>query len=418
MTAPSAPSAAAPSGPVPARVPATGPGGPLSGVVVLDLASVGPAARCTRMLADYGATVVKVGAVPGRGVEPLRPPFYAYSGARHLRHVAVDLKDDDGRNAFLELVRGADVVVESFRPGVVDRLGIGFEALTTVNPRVILCSTTGFGQHGPRAGWAGHDINYLAVGGYLASTEPAADGGPPVSGATIADAAGGGMQAAMAVMAALIGRGVDGPGVHLDVSIADGVLWLTSLAVDEHLATGAPVGFGHNIITGRYACYDTYRCADDRWVAVGAIEPKFFANLCRLLGCGQWAASQYDDAAQDAARADFAAAFATRDRDAWVKALAVADACVSPVLTVAELVEDEQYRARGAIVEATLPVGARADGAPATFRQVGPVLAGMLGAGAPVVAGDPGRSDAEELLGAAGVPAARIAELRTKGVVA
>jgi alpha-methylacyl-CoA racemase len=387
-------------------------------VVVLDLASVGPAARCTRMLADYGATVVKVGSVPGRGVEPLRPPFYAYSGARHLRHVAIDMKDDDGRGAFLELVRGSDVVVESFRPGVVDRLGIGYEALRAVNPRVILCSTTGFGQDGPRAAWAGHDINYLAVGGYLASTEPAADGGPPVSGATIADAAGGGMHAAMAVMAALIGRGEDGPGAHLDVSIADGVLWLTSLAVDEYLATGAAVGFGHNIITGRYACYDTYRCADDRWVAVGAIEPKFFANLCRLLDCGQWAGSQHDDAVQDAVRADFAAAFATRDRDAWVEALAAADTCVSPVLAVGELVEDEQYRARGAFVEATLPPGASAEGVPDSFRQVGPVLAGMPGAGAPVVAGDPARSDAEELLGKAGVPAARIAELMKKGVVA
>jgi crotonobetainyl-CoA:carnitine CoA-transferase CaiB-like acyl-CoA transferase len=239
-----------------------------------------------------------------------------------------------------------------------------------------------------------------------------------VSGATIADAAAGGMQAAMAVMAALIGRGADGPGVHLDVSIADGVLWLTSLAVDEYLATGAPVGFGHNIITGRYACYDTYRCADDRWVAVGAIEPKFFANLCRLLACGQLAESQLDDAVQDAVRADFAAAFASRDRESWVEALAAADTCVSPVLTVAELVEDEQYRARGAVVEATMPVGARVDGAPASFRQVGPVLAGMPGAGAPVEAGDPARSDADALLGAAGVPAARIAELRKKGVVA
>jgi alpha-methylacyl-CoA racemase len=418
VTAPSSPSAAAPTGTVATRPSVAGRDGPLAGVVVLDLASVGPAARCTRMLADYGATVVKVGSVPGRGIESLRPPFYAYSGARHLRHVAIDLKDDDGRSAFLELVRGADVVVESFRPGVVERLGIGFEAISAVNPRVILCSTTGFGQGGPRSGWAGHDINYLAVGGYLASTEPAADGGPPVSGATIADAAGGGMQAALAIMAALIGRRENGPGVHLDVSIADGVLWLTSLAVDEYLATGAPVGFGHNIITGRYACYDTYRCADDGWIAVGAIEPKFFANLCRLLGCEQWTASQHDDAVQGAIRADFAAAFAGRDRDAWIEVLAAGDACVSPVLTVAELVDDEQYRARGAFVEATLPDGAGVDGAPESFRQVGPVLAGMPGAGAPVAAGDPSRSDTEELLGAAGVPAARIAELMKKGVVA
>jgi len=420
VTTPPTTSVAAPAGPPAGRgpTPGGGPGGPLAGIVVLDLASVGPAARCTRVLADYGATVVKVGAVPGSGADPIRPPFYAYSGARYLRHVAVDLKDAEGRGAFLDLVRGADVVVESFRPGVVDRLGIGFADLCAVNPRVILCSTTGYGQDGPRSAWAGHDINYLAVGGYLASTEPGADGGPPVSGATIADAAGGGMHAAMAVMAALIGRGEDGPGAHLDVSIADGVLWLTSLAVDEYLATGAPVGFGHNIITGRYACYDTYRCADDRWVAVGAIEPKFFANLCRLLGCDRWIGHQLDDATQDAIRADFAAAFATADRDSWVARLADADTCVSPVQSAAEVVDDEQYQARRAFVDAVLAGHDRADGAPTTFRQVGPVLAGMAGAGEPVVAGDPSRSDAEDLLEAAGVAVARIAELRTRGVVA
>ena len=414
MTTPPATSAAAPARPAEGR----GRKGPLAGVVVLDLATFGPAARCTRILSDYGATVVKVGAPAGSGVESPRTPYYLYSGARHLQHLALDLKSPAGREAFLALVRTADVVVESFRPGVVDRLGIGFEALRSVNPRVILCSTTGYGQDGPRAAWAGHDINYLAVGGYLGATEPGADGGPPVSGATVADAAGGGMQAALAVMAALIGRGADGPGQHLDVSIADGVLWLTSLPVDEHLATGATVGFGHDVISGRYACYDTYRCADDRWVAVGAIEPKFFANLCRLLGCEQWLGSQRDDAVQDAMRADFATAFATRDRDVWVAELAPADTCVSPVLTADELQVDAQFVARGAFVDATVPAGARGDGVPDTFRQVGPLLAGMPGIGEPVEAGDPSRSDAEELLGAAGLAAGRIAELRSEGVVA
>lgn len=418
MSAPSATSAAAPTGPSPARGRADGPGGPLAGVVVLDLAAFGPAARCTRLLADYGATVVKIGAVPPAGAEPQRPPYFLYSGARHLAHLALDLKDPDGRDAFLELVRTADVVVESFRPGVVDRLGIGFEALRAVNPGIILCSTTGYGQEGPRSTWAGHDINYLAVGGYLGATEPAGDGGPPVSGATIADAAAGGMQAALAVVAALVGRGADGPGVHLDVSIADGVLWLESLPVDEYLATGAEVGFGHDVISGRYACYDTYRCGDGRWVAVGAIEAKFFANLCRLLGCEQWPARQYDDDAQDAIRADLAAAFATADRDHWIALLADADTCVSPVLRADEVASDAGFTARGAFVDADLPASARAVDGPATFRQVGPVLAGMAGRGAPVVAGDPARSDADELLGAAGMTPGRIAALRTKGVVA
>jgi len=403
----------------PAVAPARrGPVGPLDGVVVLDLATFGPAARCTRILADYGATVVKVGSVPGSGTEPPRTPYYLYSGSRHLRHVGVDLKVPAGRDAFLALVRGADVVVESFRPGVVDRLGIGFDALSAANPRVILCSTTGYGQDGPRAAWAGHDINYLAVGGYLGATEPAADGGPPVSGATVADAAGGGMQAALAVMAALIGRGADGPGVHLDVAIAEGVLWMTSLPVDEYLATGADVGFGHDVISGRYACYDTYRCADGRWLAVGAIEPKFFANLCRLLGCEQWAGRQLDDDAQDAMRADFAAAFATRDRDGWVDTLAPADTCVSPVLDATGITTDAQFAARRVIVDATVPPSARGEGVPDAFRQVGPVLAGMPGRGEPVEVGDPRRSDAEELLEAAGMAAGAIAALRSEGVVA
>ena len=392
--------------------------GPLRGVVVLDLATVGPAARCTRVLADYGATVVKVGAVPGRGPEPIRPPLHAYSATRHFRHAAIDLKDPDGRAAFLGLVRAADVVVESFRPGVVDRLGIGYEALRAVDPRIVLCSTTGYGRDGPRAGWAGHDLNYLAVGGYLALTEPAADGGPPVPGATIADAAGGGLQAALAVMAALIGRGTHGQGSHLDVSIADGVLWLTSLAVDEHLATGDPVGPGESMLTGRYACYDTYRASDGRWLAVGAIEQKFFANLCRLLGCERWVDHQLDDDAQEAIRTDFEQAFATRTRDAWVGALAGEDTCVSPVLTVAELVDDEQYRARGSFVEVARPPDGATGAGPDRFEQVAPVLAGMEGRGRPVVAGDPARSDTADLLGEAGLGADRVAELFARGVVA
>lgn len=388
--------------------------GPLAGIRVLDLSTVGPAARCTRLLADYGASVVKIGAVPGRGAEPIAPPFYAYSGSRDLDRVEIDLKDPDGREAFLALVGRADVVVESFRPGVMDRLGLGFEQLSSVNPEIILCSTTGYGQEGPRSASAGHDLNYLGVGGFLAMCEPAADGGPPVPGATIGDAAGGGMQAAMAVMAALVGRARGGSGVHLDVSIADGVLWLCSLAVDEHLATGTDVGPRHDVITGRYACYDTYRAKDGKWLAVGAIESKFFANLCRLLGCEEWAARQLDDEVQDAIRADLAAAFATKDRDTWVKELSGHDTCVSPVLTVDEVASDEQFVARGAFVDAELP---SSDGRPVRFRQVGPVLAGMAPVSGTVVARDPLASDPEGVLGAGGLAQERIAALREKGVV-
>ncbi len=391
------------------------PPGPLNGVTVLDLAAVGPAARCTRLLADYGATVVKVGA-PAGVARGLVPPAHAYSGQRHLRRINVDLKQPAGRQAFLALVRGADVVVESFRPGVMARLGLDYELLAEVNPGIILCSTTGFGQHGPRAGWAGHDLDYLAVAGYLATSTPGADGAPPLPGATVADAAAGGMHAALAVATALIGRASTGRGAHLDVAIADGVLWLESLAVDEHLATGAHPGPGHDILTGRYACYGTYRAADDRWLAVGAIEPAFFANLCRLLGCPQWAEHQLDDDAQDAIRADFAAAFARRSRDEWVGLLSGEDTCVAPVQRVAELAGDEQFAARGAFVEATTVDDGTGRRGP-SFRQVGPVLAGMHRPDGPVAVRDAAVSDAAALLSAAGYDDGRIGALLEEGVV-
>jgi alpha-methylacyl-CoA racemase len=386
------------------------PEGPLQGVTVLDLSTVGPAARCTRLLADYGAAVVKVGSVPGRGPAQIEPAFHAYGGQRAMRRIRLDVRDDDGRSAFLALAADADVVVESFRPGVADKLGIGYEAVRGVNPRVVYCSTSGYGQSGPRAAWAGHDLDYQAVGGFLASTGPRADGGPPVPGATVADSAAGGMHAALAVMAALHGRARHGEGAYLDVSVADGVLWLMSLAVDEHLATGSQPGPGHDVLTGRYACYDTYQAADGRWLAVGAIEPKFFANLCRALGCDRWAEHQYDDAAQVAIRADLAAAFARRDRDSWVAELAGADTCVAPVQSVAELADDPQLAHRGALVEAKHE-------AHGTFRQVGAVLAGMVRPVEPVALRPGDETDTDELLAAAGLDAERITELHRKGVV-
>ena len=205
------------------------------------------------------------------------------------------------------------MVVESFRPGVVDRLGIGYEAVSARNPGVVYCSTSGYGQDGPLAQWAGHDIDYLAVGGYLAMSTPGSDGAPPMPGATVADAAAGGMHAALAITAALAGRASTGRGAYLDVSVAEGVLWLTSLVVDEQLALGGDIRPGHDVLSGRYACYGTYATSDGKWLAVGAIEAKFFANLCAALGCPELAASQFDDDAQPAIRAALAAAFATPD---------------------------------------------------------------------------------------------------------
>ncbi|MBA2327342.1 MAG: CoA transferase [Actinobacteria bacterium] len=383
----------------------------LDGITVLDFASVGPAARASRWLADYGATVVKVGPVPAHGEVQIAPPFFTYGAHRGMQRIRFDLKAPAGRDAFLRLAAGADVIIESFRPGVVARLGIGYDDVLAVNPRIVYCSTSGYGQDGPHAGWAGHDLNYLAVGGYLHCTSPRADGGPPIPGATVADAAAGGMQAVIAILAALVRRQTtDQPG-YLDVAAADGVLALMALAADEHLATDAIPGPGHDILTGRYACYDCYEAGDGKWLAVGVIEPRFYANLCRALGLEQWLDHQTDEAVQDEIRADFARVFRTRDRDEWVAELAPADTCVAPVNSIPEVVADPQFAARDAFVEAEHPKHGR-------FRQVGPVLAGCGRSSAPSPVPDADATDADAVLAAAGLSPAERESLLAEGVVA
>ena len=385
--------------------------GPLAGVTVLDLSTVGPGTRCTRLLADFGARVIKLGAPPRRAGVQVEPAFWAYSARRGWQQARIDLKAPEGRDAFLALAAKADVVLESYRPGVVARLGIGYEDVKRVNPRIVYCSTSGYGQTGPASGWAGHDLDYLALGGYLHTSGRGAGGKPPLPGATIADSAAGGMHAALSIVSALFSRERTLAGAYLDVSVVEGVLSLMSLSIDEHLATGAHPAPGHDVLTGRYAYYDSYRCRDGRWLAVGAIEPHFYRNLVKAIGCEQWLEHQNDDAVQERMRADFAAAFVTRDRDDWVAELAPADACVAPVYTIEELVADPQLAARGAFGEAI-------DGSGRRFRQLAPALAGMPRTSEPVQVRDASATDTEALLGEAGMKREAIDALRSSGVIA
>ena len=383
----------------------------LEGVRVLDLSSVGPAARATRLLADYGAAVVKVAPVPRRAGVATVPPAYAYSGHRGMKRALLDLKADGGRGAFLDLARGSDVVVESFRPGVVDRLGVGYEAVRAVNRSIVYCSTSGYGQTGPRRDWAGHDLNYLAVASYLHCSGRDADGIPALPGATVADIAAGGMHAALAIMAALLRRERTGCGECLDVSVADGALGMMALYADEHLATGVEPGPGHYILTGRYACYGVYACAGGQYLSVAAIEPAFWANLCRALGLDEYVAAQTDDELQDEIREALAQRFLTADRDEWVRRLGPADCCVAPVNRISEAVADEQYLARGAVVKAEHP----ADG---PMEQLGPVWAGAAPPEGAYRLPDPAATDTAALLAEAGYDQARVAALASAGVIA
>jgi alpha-methylacyl-CoA racemase len=384
--------------------------GLLDGVTVLDLASVGPAVRASGWLADYGADVIKVGPVPRDAAAQLIPKSHYYSGGRGTRRVQIDLKATAGRDTFLRLAEAADVVIESFRPGVVDRLGIGYDAVKSANPRIVYCSTTGYGQTGDRSQWAGHDLNYLAVTGFLAGTEPTADGKPAIPGATIADSAGGGMQAVMAILAAIVSRAVTGEGGYLDVAVADGVLALMSLQIDDVLATGTEQLPGQAPLSGRYACYDVYRTSDDRWLAIAAIEAKFWANLCRALGLDEWIEAQYDDSSQDQARAALTATFLTKPREEWVALLAAADTCVSPVLTASEAAVDGGFASRGCFAAAQPATG---EG----WQQLAPLLAGAQRATRYDLP-DRERTDTNDVLAACGLPADEIATLRDEGAIA
>ena len=348
--------------------------------------------------------------MPRAGGVQIVPPYYAYSGNRGVGRALFDLKADAGREAFLRLAATADVIIESFRPGVVDRLGIGFDAVRALNPGIVYCSTSGFGQSGPRSTWAGHDINYLGVAGFLDCTGRQGDGRPALPGATVADIAAGGMQAAMSIMAALLRRANTGEGELLDVSIADGSFALMSLYVDEYLATGVEPGPGHYILTGRYACYDVYACADEKFVAVGAIEPQFWRNLVGLLGLEQYADHQMDDDAQDEIRAAMAAVFATRTRDEWVAELGPANTCVTEVNSVAEAVVDEQYVARGVVADAVHVTEG-------PFRQSAPILAGTVDPDGPYEIREGTVTDTAALLAEVGIDPEDIEQLLETGVI-
>jgi len=382
----------------------------LANLVVLDLASVGPAARASRILADYGLQVVKVAPVQAKSAKQVDPVFHAYGAGRGTRRIRVDLKADGGRTLVRRLAARADVVIESYRPGVAARLGVGWDDLRAANPRLVYCSTSGYGQHGPYANWVGHDLNYQALSGYLACTERNAEGNPALPGATIADGAGGGMHAALAILAALLERASTGVGKYLDVSVTDGMLNLMSLYVDQYLATGEDTFPGSGVLSGKYAWYGIYATRDGKQLTVGAIEAHFFRNLCRLLDLEQFAGRQYDTAAQDEMRAAFKARFASRDRDEWIALLAAHDTCVAPVLSIPEVCADAHLRERTTFVNAIHPERGR-------FEQLAPLLAGCVRDAAPHTVAAAGATDTDEVLRSAGFADTEIAALRQEGCV-
>ncbi|MFL6138315.1 MAG: CaiB/BaiF CoA transferase family protein [Frankiaceae bacterium] len=389
---------------------------PLAGLRVLDLSRLLPGGYATLVLADLGADVVKV-EEPGRG-DYLRwmPPFAANGeGGMHLalnrgkRSVTCDLRTPGGREVLLRLAGTADVLVESFRPGVMDRLGLGWEALRAANPALIYVAISGYGADGPLAGQAGHDIDYLAHAGVLSfSGHPAT--GPWQPGVQVGDLGGGAWPAVVAVLAALRVRERTGTGQFCDIAMTDGLLSWLSIHAGAHAVTGAQPQLGRELLNGGYACYGVYACADGRHVAVGALEPPFFAALLAGLALPELEPWHLDASRQDELRRRIEAAFATRPRDEWVAAFAGTDACVAPVNDLGEALAGPVAAARGMVVETTLPGGA-------PFRQLGVVPRLAATPGRPGGPPSPLGADTEEVLRAAGFDAERVRVLRTEGAL-
>lgn len=390
--------------------------GPLAGLRVLDLTRLLPGGYATLLLADLGAEVVKV-EEPGKG-DYIRwmPPMVGEHSAGHLalnrnkRSVTLNLKTGEGRSVFEELVPSFDVVVESFRPGVMGRLGIGWDALSRLHPRLVYCAISGYGQDGPRAGAAGHDVNYAAYGGLLGITGESG-GRPVVPGVQVGDLAGGGMAAVVSILAALRKRDATGEGDFCDVSMTDGVVSLLSMHAAAFFATGETPRRGEMHLSGAHPCYRVYPAADG-WLAVGALEPQFWTALCGAIGRPDLVDDGFSSGERgDQVVAELEVLFSTRTRAEWMDRFGDADVCVAPVNDFAETFADEQVRHRRMVVDDSLPGGV-------AWRHVG-VPVKIAGAPGDVSRLPPPRigEHTDEVLRDAGIGASRLERLRSTGAV-
>jgi len=331
-------------------------GAPLHGVRVLDLTRLLPGPVCTLHLADLGADVIKVedtGAgdyARTLGAKPGATSAFFRMVNRNKRSVALDLKDARARDAFLALARHADVVVESFRPGVVASLGVDYDAVRAVRPSIVYASITGYGQTGPRAKAAGHDINYLGYAGVLDQTGTRG-GRPALSNLQIADLLGGALTAAVAILAAVVGAQRTGRGRYVDVAMADGALAHNIFPLHALEQTGRTMPRGEDLLTGGVPCYGVYPTKDGRWLAVGALEDKFWRTVCSTIGRPDLVAGQFAVGAEgERVRRELDAVFGARTLADWVASFGEVDACVTPVATLDEALHDEQFAARSMVL--------------------------------------------------------------------
>jgi alpha-methylacyl-CoA racemase len=324
--------------------------GPLHGLRIIELEGIGPVPMCTMLLADLGADVVRIDRREPSGLGLAMDRRFAVN-SRNRRSIALDLKSAAGRDAALRLIARADVLLEGFRPGVAERLGLGPEACHALNPALIYGRMTGFGQTGPLAQAAGHDLNYIALTGALhAIGERGGKPVPPLN--LVGDYGGGSLYLALGVLAALHERKTSGRGQVVDAAMVDGAASLMSMFYGLAAAGHWGGARGENMLDGGAPYYATYATADGRFVAIGAIEPKFFAELAQRVGLdARFVKGQNQRSLWPEMRAALEAIFVQRTRDAWCTLLEGSDACFAPVLTMAEAPLHSHAKARGAFIE-------------------------------------------------------------------
>jgi alpha-methylacyl-CoA racemase len=392
---------------------------PLEGVKVLDLSRLLPGGFCSLLLADFGAEVLKVEDTGMGDYVRWAPPLYEGAAQsaqsalflslnRNKRSIRVNLKSDEGREVLLRLAREYDVLLESFRPGVLDRLGVGYERLREENPGLVYCAITGYGLDGPYTERSGHDMNYLGLIGLLGLTGER-DGPPIQSGGQIADLGGGALMAAFGILAALRERDRSGEGQLVDVSMADGALsWLAMVAA-RYFAEDVVPKRGDLELAGRLVCYRPY-AAKDGWVTLGALEPKFWEAWCRGVGREDLIEQQFEAPGSET-HAEVERIFLERTRDEWQAFASEHDCCLEPVLDLDEALDSELVRAREMVVELDQPgagkvrqlgVPVKMSRTPGGVRSPGPVLG----------------EHTDEVLATAGYSEEEITALKESGAVA
>lgn len=390
--------------------------GPLSGLKILDFSVLLPGPFATQMMADMGAQVLRIES-PTRSdmMREISPRAGSSSAAhatvnRNKRSLTLDLKKPESLPLVHQLLEEYDIVVEQFRPGVMDRLGLGYEAMAKVNPRVIYCSITGYGQTGPLSLRGGHDINYLSLSG-LASFSGRKDTGPVLSGTQIADVAGGSLHAAMAIMAAVIQRQSTDQGQHIDISMSDAALSLTTMFGAGALASGEAPGLSTEFLNGG-TFYDYYRTADGRYLSVGGLEPQFFTAFFQAIGKPEWSARMADQSqeGQAALKADIQSVLEQQSFAHWTEVFAAIDACVEPVLDLNEVSQSPHFNERGMFVDVPLGNGQ-------TIRQIGCPVKFSKAPARYDFAGAALGQHSEEVLKELGLSDERINALREQGVI-